>query len=176
MNICKIKDYEKRYLEGYDQNGECIVKTAKADLVTYTPKEIDNRIKELGDKHYDFELDIEVEIRFKTKETEIIETTDCGWTANPSRGFGKIENEIIDEYLDKYTNIENYCEIEELKITYKNMEVKVHTTTCDFCGTEFDDDDDYWGCGCEGSCGCDVCLDCLTDTDYGRFCPDCLED
>lgn len=174
MNICEIKDYEKKYFADYDRNWECIMKTAKIDLVICTPKEIDNKIEELGDKHYDFEGEIEVEIKFKNKETEIIEEYYCGWTTNPGRGFGLVENEIIDEYLDKYTNIESYCEIEELRITYKNMNVEVHTTTCEFCGVTFENDDDYWGCGCN-NCGCDVCLDCLTDTDYGVFCPDCLD-
>lgn len=166
------KDYQIKYIDDYDKDGDCIFKTVKTNLVICMPKEFDNRFIELDNRHYDFEFNIDIEIRFKDGEVKYIEDWNCGNTTSRDRSFGKMEYETIDKYLYQYGYVEKR-EIEELKITYKNMKVEIWTTTCEFCGVTFENDDDYWGCGCENCC-CEVCLDCLTVTDCGRFCPDCL--
>ena len=70
------------------------------------PKKFDNRFIELGNRHYDFEFDIDIKIRFKDGELKNIEDWDCGHTASGDRSFSEMEYDIIDKYLYKYGYVE----------------------------------------------------------------------
>lgn len=127
------KDYKKEYIARYDKDfNSLIINTAKSNIVICIAKEIDEKLTELHNRgcNFDFIVDTRIEVKYKTKDTEIVETEQYGIEYNEYKGLTysisltDIAKDIIDDYLERYTDIDNYCEVEEIKITYKKIEIE----------------------------------------------------